>query len=83
MTLQAIHQRRMRHEGRCVTCWQPHRSGLARCRGCQDKRNAARRAKRRALIADNRWAAVIAGVYDADGHTPAERAAQQRKGKAA
>lgn len=62
MTIQALCQRRMRESGRCVTCCRPHTSGLARCRGCQDKANAAHRAKRRELIAQGRCQECRAGM---------------------
>ena len=51
MTPQGLLQRRLKAEGRCVTCCQPHDSGLARCRGCQDKVNARTREIRRRMVA--------------------------------
>ena len=69
MTPQGLCQRRMKAEGRCVTCCQPHDSGMARCRPCQDTANATRRAKRRQLIAEGRCQECWAGLLGPSAFT--------------
>lgn len=69
MTPQVLLQRRLKAEGRCVTCCQPHDTGKARCQGCQDKRNATRRQKRRQLIAEGRCQECWATLLGASAYT--------------
>ena len=61
MTPQGLNQRRMREQGRCVTCCQPHSSVRARCALCQRRANLCRSLRRIKAIAAGRCQECFAG----------------------
>jgi hypothetical protein len=54
VTPQALHQRRMKAEGRCVRCCRPKDTTTARCAFCAARNNAQVRSRRHQLIAQGR-----------------------------
>lgn len=61
MTPQGLHQRRMREQGRCVTCCKVATTGRARCALCQRKSNLYRSLRRVKAVASGRCRECFAG----------------------